>query len=250
MRARPFATTCHCAPHPGGGNLQVTLNLDPGHDITPDVLLRLRRPFEALEKIGRWGAMSGVGFPPRDSTMALVANGVKAGPHSVRWDFQAIHVDRGTAFVIQNLVHHLHLHVVPVVALAIRSPLVRDGASIDEELPDDYEPCPFTVHDGRESTKVSIDVEFSARMPSSAAEPFREAWDGWYDVCAHGGFASEDYPLEETSIYIEDDLKVVGDGIGGVFDDVVVDDAAFSCLVNMLQTLHHRLTPIATVTIE
>ena len=39
-------------------------------------------------------------------------------------------------------------------------------------------------------------------------------------------------------------------GIGGVFEDVAIDDSGFSCLVNMLQVLHHRLAPISEVTME
>jgi hypothetical protein len=250
MLSRPFATTCYSAPSPGGGNLQVTVNFEPVTELTQDVLDRARRPFEGLAKVGRWGGMAGENFPPHDSTMVVVTDGAKVGPSAVRWDFNAMNVDKGTAFVIQNIVHHLHIFVAPVAALVIRSPLVRDGSPVHEELPDDYEPYPFVVQDGRETSTVMVDVDFASRQPPSAAEPFRDAWDGWYEIAAHGGFCSEDYPPQENSIYVEDDLKVLSDGIGGVFGDVTIDDAGFSCLINMLQTLHHRLTPISEVTIE
>lgn len=250
MLSRPFATTCYSAPLPGGGNLQVAVNFEPVNELTQDVLDRLRRPFQGLAAMGQWGGMAGEKFPPQNSTMVLVTDGVSVGPFIVRWDFNAMNVDQGTAFVIQNIVHHLHLFVVPVVALVIRSPLLRDGAQVQEELPDDYKPYPFVVQDDRETSSVMVDVDFAVRQAPSAAEPFRDAWDGWYEVAAHGGFCSEEYPPEQVSIYVEDDLKVLSDGIGGVFDDVMIDDAGFSCLINMLQTLHHQLTPISEVTIE
>jgi len=250
MLSRPFATTCYSAPFPGGGNLQVAVDFTPVIELTPDVLDQLRRPFRGLAAMGQWGGMAGDKFQPQHSTIALVTDGLKVGPVTVRWDFNAMNVDPGTAFVIQNIIHHLHLFVAPVATLVIRSPLVRDGEPVQEELPDDYEPYPFVVHDGRETTTVTVDVDFADRQAQSAAAPFRDAWDGWYEVAAHGGFCSEDYPPDEVSIYVEDDLKVLSDGIGGVFDDVAIDDAGFYCLINMLQTLHHRLTPISEVTIE
>jgi hypothetical protein len=250
MLSRPFATTCYSAPSPGGGNLQVIVDFEPVVELTPDMLEQLRRPFQGLAEMGQWGGMAGEKYQPQHSTMVLVTDGVTVGPSTVRWDFNVMNVDPGTAFVIQNLVHNLHLFVAPVVSFVIRSPLVRDGAPVQEELPEDYEPYPFVVQDGRETSTVVVDVDFAVRQPPSAAEPFRDAWDGWYEVAAHGGFCSEDYPPEEVSIYVEDDLKVLSDGIGGVFDDVTIDDAGFYCLINMLQTLHHRLTPISEVTIE
>jgi len=250
MLSRPFATTCYSEPSEGGGNLQVTVDFEPTNTLTEDVLERLRRPFQGLAQMGRWGGMAGDRFPPHSSSMALITDGSKDGPSTVHWGFRAVNVDLGTAFVIQNIVHHLHLFVVPVVTLVIRSPLVRDGAPVQGRLPDDYEPCPFVVQDGRETGTVTVDVDFVGRQAPSAAEPFRAAWDGWYDVAAHGGFCSEDYPPEEVSIFVEDDLKVLSDGLGGVFEDVTIDDAGFYCLINMLQTLHRRLAPISQVTIE
>jgi hypothetical protein len=250
MIARPFATTCFSAPFPGDGNLQVAVEFERNVELTPDVLDRLRRPFQGLAAMGQWGGMAGDKFQPQHSAMLLITDGLQVGPVTVRWDFDAINVHPGTALVIQNIVHHLHLFAAPVATLVIYSPLVRDGAPVPEDLPEDYEPYPFVVHDGRETTTVTVDVDFVDRQPASAAEPFRDAWDGWYEVAAHGGFSSEDYPPDEVSIYVEDDLKVLSDGIGGVFDDVVIDDAAFYCLINMLQSLHHRLTRISEVTIE
>ena len=250
MLSRPFTTTCHSVPFPGGGNLQVMVRFEPADELTQDVLEQLRRPFQGLADMGRWGGMAGDQFEPQHSTMVLVNDGIQVGQFALRWDFDVMNVHRGTAFVIQNLVHHLHLFVAPVVSLVIRSPLVRDGAPVQEDLPEDYEPYPFLVQDGRETSTVMVDVDFAVRQEPSATEPFRDGWDGWYEVAVHGGFCSEDYPPEDVSINVEDDLQVLSDGIGGVFDDVAIDDAGFYCLINMLQTLHHRLTPISEVTIE
>lgn len=250
MLSRPFTTTCRTAPYPASGNLQVIVNFEPETELTEDILGRLRRPFEGLAAMGRWGGMAGDKFQPEHSTMALITDGTNLGSLAVRWDFDAVNVDPGTAFVIQNIVHHIHLFILPVASLEIRGPMVRDGASVREELPEDYEPYPFVLHDERETTTVMVDVDFVGRHDPSAVAPFRDAWDGWYEVAAHGGFCSEDYPPEEVSIYVEDDLQVLSDGLGGVFEDVTIDDAGFSCMVNMLQTLHHRMTPISEVTIE
>lgn len=250
MLSRPFLTACHSIPLAGGGSLQVAVSFAPGVDLTQGILHRVRRPFQGLSAMGQWGGMAGERFPPQTSTLVLVNDGVPLGPSTIGWDFRVANVDEGTVFVIQNIVHHLHLFVAPVMRLDVRSPLVDDGAPVREDLPDDYEPYPFTVHDGRETSLVTVDVDFVGRQAPAAAEPFREAWEGWFEVAAHGGFCSEDYPPGEVSIYVEDDLKVQSDGIGGVFDDVAIDDAGFACLVNMLQTLHHRCTPISEVTIE
>ena len=250
MLSRPFHTACHSTPYSVAGSLQVAVSFAPGVHFTQDILDRVRRPFQGLSAMGQWGGMAGERFPPQTSTLALINDGVPIGPSSFGWDFHVANVDEGTVFVIQNIVHHLHLFVAPVMRLEIRSPLVRDGSPVREDLPDDYEPYPFVVDDGRETALVTVDVDFVVRQAPAAAEPFRAAWDGWYEVAAHGGFCSEDYLPGEVSIYVEDDLKVQSDGIGGVFDDVVIDDAGFACLINMLQTLHHRLTPIAEVTIE
>lgn len=250
MLSRPFATHCHSAPLSGGGNLQVIVQFKPGVDFTEDLLISLRQPFRALATIGQWGGMAGDKYEPQQSTITLVTDGTLHGAREVRWSFDATKIDPGTVFVIQNMLHFLHLNVTSVESLVIGSPLLLEGGGIREELPNGYEPCPFTVTYEREASQVSVDVEFRDRQVPLVAEPFREAWDAWYDVAAHGGFCSEDYPPEEAKIFVEDDLQVTSTGIGGVFDDVVIDDAGFYCLINMLQVLHHRLTPIAEVTIE
>ena len=250
MLARPFATACSSSPLAGGGNLQVIVDFKPGNDISDDMLTQLRRPFQGLADMGKWGGMAGEGHQPKESTLDMIINGKQVAPRCVRWDFDATNIDPGTAFVIQNMVHYLHLFVAPVRILELHGPLVRDGTVVSDELPIDYEPCPFTVHDDRESSTVMVDVDFCKRQAPLAADPFREAWDGWYEVAAHGGFCSEDYPIDEISIEVEDDLRVTSTGIGGVFEDVVIDDAGFCCLINMLQVLHDRLTPISEVTIE
>lgn len=250
MLYRPFATHCHSAPLSRGGNLQVILQLKAGVELNEDLLASLRRPFRGLSKMGQWGGMAGDRYEPQQSTIALETDGKRIGARDVRWDFDTTKVHPGTAFVIQNMVHILHLYVTPIESLVLRSPLLRDGVPVREELPYDYEPYPFTVNYEIENTQVLVDVDFRDRQDPLVAEPFREAWDAWYEVAAHGGFCSEDAPPEEAIIFVEDDFKVTSTGIGGVFDDVVIDDAGFYCLINMLQVLHHRLTPIDEVTIE
>ena len=250
MLARPFATACYSSPLSEGTSLQVIVDFSPGVDISDDKLMQFRRPFQGLADVGKWGGMAGESHRPSRSVIDIVINGKQVAERRVWWDFNAMNVDPGTAFVIQNMVHYLHLFVAPVRRLELHGPLVRDGVAVLEELPGDYEPCPFAVHDEREGSTVMVDVDFCKRQVPRAAEPFREAWDGWYEVAAHGGFCSEDYPVEEVSIEVEDDLRVTSTGVGGVFEDVVIDDAGFSCLINMLQTLHDRLTPISEVTIE
>jgi hypothetical protein len=168
----------------------------------------------------------------------------------MQWDFNTINVDPGITFVIQNIVNYLHSNITPIELFKIRSPLVRDGVDVHEVLPCDFEPHPFIVNYARENTQVIVDVDFRDREDPGLVEPFREAWDSWYEVAAHWGFCNEDYPPEVSKIFIEDDLKITSTGIGGVFDDVVIDDAGFYCLINMLQVLHHRLAPIDEVTIE
>ena len=200
--------------------------------------------------MGRWGGMAGDIFPPQQSTIKLLTDGRMVGTHDVRWDFDTINVHPGTLFVIQNLVHFFHLNGSPIASLMLRTPWVRDGSAVDEELPCDYEPHPFAVHYAIESSRVLVDVDFKHRQEPLSAEPFREAWDAWYEVASHGGFCSEDYPPNEAKIFIEDDLQVTSTGIGGVFEDIAIDDAAFYCLINMLQVLHHRLAPIDKLTIE
>ncbi|MCC7155137.1 MAG: hypothetical protein IT161_11225 [Bryobacterales bacterium] len=230
--------------------MQVVLQFKTGVELTEDLVMRLDRPFRALAKMGQWGGMAGDSYAPQQSTIVLVADGTRHGIGGVRWEFEVTRVHSGTAFVIQNVAHYLHLNVAPLESLVLRSQLLSDGAPVREELPEDYEPHPFIVNYERESTQVSVDVDFSDRQDPVAAEPFREAWDAWYEVAAHGGFSSEDYAPEETKIFVEEELQVTSTGIGGVFDDVVIDDAGFYCLINMLEVLHHRLTPITEVTIE
>jgi hypothetical protein len=234
----------------GAGNFQVILQLKNGVELNEDLLRGLGRPFRALAKMGQWGGMAGDRHPPEQSTVILVADGARFGVGDVRWDFQMTRVHPGTAFVIQNMAHYLHFNVASLESLVLQSPLLSDGTPVREELPEDYEPYPFSVNYERESTQVSVDVDFIKRQDPVAAEPFREAWDAWYEVAAHGGFSSEDYPPEQNKIFVEDELKVTSTGVGGVFDDVVIDDAGFYCLINMLEVLHHRLTPITEVTIE
>jgi hypothetical protein len=250
MLSRPFATYFYAEPHSGGGNLQVIVQMKTGVEVTEDLISRPRELFQGFAKMGQWGGMAGDKYKPQQSSITLVIDGRVQGPRDVRWDFDAMNVHPGTTFVIQNMVHFLHLNVAPVESLMIRSPFLGQGVPIREELPSDYEPSPFAVTYERETSQVSVDVNFRERQAPLAAEPFREAWDAWYEVAAHGGFCSEDYPVEKAKIFIEDDLQVTSTGIGGVFDDVTIDDAGFYCLINMLQVLHYRLTPIAEVTIE
>lgn len=250
MLSRPFVTHCQSAPLKGGGNLQVVVQFKTGVELTKDLVTNLRRPFQGLAKMGQWGGMAGDKHDPQKSTITLLTDGRLIGARAVQWDFDTIQVDPGTAFVIQNMVHFLHLHVTPVESLVLRSQLLGDGTSVREVLPYDYEPYPFTVKNEIESAQVLVDVDFNDRQPPLAAEPFREAWDAWYEVAAHGGFCSEDFPPEEVKIFVEDELRVTSTGISGVFDDVVIDAAGFYCLINMLQVLHFRLTPIVEVTIE
>jgi len=250
MLIRPFTTHCYSTTTPRGGNLQVIVDFEAGADFAPDLLERLNRPFRGLADMGIWGGMAGENHPPQHSSMVLISEGRAVGASTVQWDFEATNVDPGTAFVIQNIVHFFALFVTPVEKLVLRSPLLRDGAPVPQDLPLDYEPHPFTVHDERENLMVTVDVDYANRQAPDAAEPFRVAWEGWYEVAAYGGFCSEDFPVLEGLIYVEDDLKVTSTGIGGVFDDVVIDDAGWACLVNMLQSLHHRIAPIAEVTIE
>ncbi len=230
--------------------MQVILRLKRNIELTEDLIVNLRRPFRGLANMGQWGGMAGDMYEPHQSTITLVNDGALLGSNEIQWGFDTTQVHPGTAFVIQNIGHFLHLNLTPIEALVIRSPLLRDGLSVKEELPYDYEPYPFTVNYEIESGQVVIDVDFRDRQPPNAAEPFHQAWDGWYEVAAHGGFCSEDFLPEEVKIFIEDELRVTSTGIGGVFDDVVIDDAGFYCFINMLQVLHHRFIPIAEVTIE
>ena len=175
MLSRPFRTDCFSTPLSGGGNLQIIVEFKPGSDLASKIPAQLRRPFQGLADMAQWGGMAGKTFQPQQSTMDLVIDGQQVGPTTIRWDFNATRVDPGAAFVIQNIVHYLHRVVSPVQTLVLRSPLVRDGASVQEGLPGDYQPYPFTVHDEREDSTVMIDVDFLDRQaplrPNRFARP-------------------------------------------------------------------------------
>jgi hypothetical protein len=250
MLARPFVVECRSALLPGPGHLQVLVRLAPGVELDPQRLEALRRPLRALAKMGEWGGMAGDACPPLQSTMSLRTDGVPFGARDLRWDFDVVGIHIGVTCVIVNLVHGFHLEVAPVDSVVLRWGALRDGSSVADEPPYDFEPYPFLVELGYETPQVLVDVDFRARMAPDAAEPFREAWEAWYTVAAAGGFCTETVPPQSNAIFIEDDLQVTSTGIGGAFDGVLMDDTGWHCLINMLQMLHHRLAPIEQVTIE
>jgi hypothetical protein len=247
MLARPFTTSTHHDLLPLAGTLQVSIGLVGGW--TDGWIQAFSRPFRDLAAVASWGGMAGAAQPLSSRADLVVSARVMPAGDAV-WSFDAAGIHPGILFVIQNLVHALHLQVTPVRSLQLRSALLRTGQPVQEELPCDHEPYPFGVEYGMESAQVSIDVDFAAPREPSSLEPFRAAWEAWEGVAILGGFADETYLPGQASLAVEDELRLTSAGLGASYDDVSIADAGFYCLVNMLEVLHHRLAPIASVAIE
>ena len=159
--------------------LETTVNL------TEDLVGRLLSPFWSLAKMGQWGGMAGDKYDPQQSTITLATDSIRSGTRSLRWDFKTKKVHPGTAFVIQNIIHFLHLHVTPIESLVLRSPLLLEGVPLKQELPYDYVPTPypFPVTYDRQNIQVFVDVEFRVRSACSRQKPSRSSierrWNSW-----------------------------------------------------------------------
>jgi hypothetical protein len=247
---RPFRTDLDPTLLPYDGDLQVIVRFHPSVSLTAELREALDRPFRDLATAGAWGAMAGERHAPATSSMQLLTAAEPTGGNERLWTLATRNIDRGALLVIENVVHFLHMHVARVVALRIHSPSFGASPVVPAQLPADYEPRPFEVEYNMENVQVLVDVDFHDRHDPASLEPFRRAWTAWEGLAIQGGFADATTRPEVVSLAVEDELRVTSTGLSGAFDDVNISDAGFYCLVNMLATLHHRLAPISSVTIE
>jgi len=227
----------------------VVVRFKSNANLSREIVNNFCQPFQGLAKMGVWGGFAGDTHPPPQSTMALVDDGVVGGAGDVRWLYEVTNVHPGLAYVIQNIVHHIHLNFAHVKLLEIHAPWLMDGGIVSETPLNDYEPYPFIVNYDPEDVQVTFDAEFVDRQDPNVIHSFIDGWNGWIEVARFGGFCSDDVTPEMTKFYGEE-LGITSVGIGTGFTRVFIDDSGWYCLINMVQTLHHRIAAISEVTIE
>ncbi len=182
--------------------------------------------------------------------MTLVTEAQPIGQSELLWGFEVDNVDSGVLLVIENLAQHVHASTAPIAALRIYGHLTAHKTHHDLRLPTYFEPQPFHFEYNVETAQAFVDVTFEARQNVEYLEPFQAAWEAWEGVAIEGGFADEMYPSAESSLGVEDELKITSTGLGAAYDDLAIADAGFYCLVNMLHKLHHSGVHLNSVVIE
>lgn len=250
MSKRPFRVAVSATPLLPQGNVQVLVRIAARTEVDPQVRTTLRDVFAAFSTVGDWGGWAGEHHAPRSSTLKMLIDGQPAGrPTELAWAFDAQNIDAGLLNVIANVLHRMHSLGMPIDSLAVHYARLS-GDSIPDRLPVDFEPHPFHVEYNMEGAQVLVDVELRERVDPKLLEPFARAWNAWELVAASGGFSDETYVPERSTLNVEDDLQALSTGLSANYDDVSIADAGFYCLVNMVQVLHHTLTPVESVTIE
>jgi hypothetical protein len=244
-----FRSEFHFELLPYEGNLQVSLRLESADSPTQELVNELSRPFRNLAVVGAWGGLAGELISPGQSTMTLVTEAQLVGQRELLWGFEVHNIDPGALLVIENLVQHMHASTAPITMVRIYGSLIGRKPD-DQQLPTYFEPLPFDFQYGVETAQAFVDVTFDDWENVERLEPFRAAWQAWEGVAIEGGFADETYPAAESSLGVEDELKITGSGLGAAYDDLAIADSGFYCLVNMLHRLHRGGVPLSSVVIE
>jgi hypothetical protein len=249
MPAKPLAVGVHRDLNPSLGNLQVVVGFQDEESGVVDARSLITPALQNLVDIAAWGGMAGDLYEPANSRMAMVVTDsmISAGRHL--WGFECRDVHPGILLVVQNLLERFHQRSRGIATVEFRSTLAKTSEAADS-LPCDYEPYPFLVEYGMSTAQVLVDVDFDGRYDASGLNDFRRPWRAWESVAIDGGFSDATYPVEKSTLHVEDDLCITSTGLSCSFDGVAIADAGFYCLVNMLQTFHHRLARVEHVMIE
>lgn len=242
---RPFDIATDCPDDQRPGNLQVAVEL--GSDARIDELLaHLQALMASTWRVGDWGGYSGQRQPSQSRMKVLQVQRIGA---RLEYDLAAEGIDPGFEAVLQNLVHAFHVRNGPVRSLRLGWSVLAPSRAAAHTLPWDFEPCPFVLDFELEHAQVGIEAVFAEKVDprSPEAREVLAALDAWTMLAMSGGFCDESYPAKVSTLNVADDWSVSSAGMNCLLDDVAVADEAFSSLINIVQTVHHRWARIESL---
>lgn len=247
MIERPFPIAYLAARAPR--TLRVRASLQDGSAPDEATLARQCLPMKAFAEVAALGGFAGEQIPPLESGATLVEL-PRPGASEMEWAFERVNVDAGALFVLENLLHQLHLQGHPLSRVSIETDLLPAGTAVPQQLPFVYEPLPFEYSYESIEPDVLIELEFEALQEEPARRSFEQAYRAWLDLAVSGGFAEEPFLPGEMSIFPADEPVSYPTGMEIYLEDVAVSDQAFDALVNMCHVLHYRAAKLRSMIIH
>lgn len=193
--------------------------------------------FEALGRAGEMGGLGGDSIAPATSTLHF--DGCTEGLDGFECRYSDVCVDSRTLFLVQNLVHRLHVAHVPVARLQLATSLLQQQEAMPRTGPPLFRPVPFAFE--FDSPGKSLLVELELLEGDLDSDPLVSAWKIWVRLAAAGAFANGTLPPDRTGVIATEEPRAGRTHVTFSADDAAVSEEGIYCLVNMLQAAHPKV---------
>lgn len=196
-------------------------------------------------EVGALGGLAGESLEPARSGIVLESRTI-VGSDAVKYQFRDVRIDPRGIFLLENALHSMDHRIASLREVAIASALTASLETIGDELPSFYEPVPFSYTYEVTDVPMWIEIEFQQDVPRSVLKTVESAAEVWAALGNVGGFTDPGMLPHESYIYL-DDVDYDSDMLTLHIPGSRVSDLAIDSLVNILNQIHHKLTPINSV---
>ncbi|NVJ26296.1 MULTISPECIES: hypothetical protein [Myxococcus] len=207
-------------------------------------------PLDYFQQVAALGGLGGETLPPSRSSLRLSSHEQLPG-NTWSWRFDAVQLHASSLFILENVLHDIHLEGPHIQQAIISSGLLAPSQRGPEPvLPFAYEPLPFEYIFEAESTEAFIEVDFAKAQGTELLRDCEVAWWSWLGLVQRGGFAEATFPPGTLKTFLAKAPVISSHGLQFFLDDVTAGGEAFDSLVNMLHAIHLRGATIECVRVS
>jgi hypothetical protein len=200
-------------------------------------------------KLGAVGGLAGANVDPAQASISLATSDFAA--QSSHLVYQHVHIDPASVFILLNMIHWIHLEVIPVKSVRLAWAAIRTMKNpMEIQFPGEWSRLSVPLEVGELLDDIDIDIEFDKPEPTDVTARVVDAMSMWLLASHRGAYADDAFNPSKTAIYLGPDvMNVSSNRIIWFIEILRCNASALDGLINLLEWVHRHVAPIRQVSI-
>ena len=240
---RPFSVQMMVSDRPG----ILELKLIFGEVVKDNAKVAVYEIMMAFESLGKYGALSGTTINPIATNIELENCDILET--TGLWSFRLVKVDSASLCILLNMVHWLHLEIIPVKAVIVCWP-PNNALTEPVELryPGRWPNISYDINIGELISEIDLEIEFVNSQQQQTLDEIILVMSKWLLATHRGAYTDEDFgPSKSYILFSPDVMDVKPERIVWFFDVFTCHDGAWDGLFNLLEYVHNKIASIKGV---
>lgn len=197
--------------------------------------------------LGSSGGLSGSHIDPGRASINLDVS--QLGGQSGHWIFKNVLIDPASICILLNMIHWLHLEMVPVRSARLAWPDSRFLSDpLAMQFPELWPRLSYSLNIGDLLGDIDLDIELEQPQTKKVTDLIVHTMSYWLLATHRGAYANDSFDPTESRVYLGPDvMSVQPQCIIWFIDTMRCDESALDGLLNLLECVSQKIARIRHV---